>query len=765
MDVMLGVSVTDTDARIALLDAAPPHDAIDQSGVDLTGESLDALVSTLVSTDRMLAESGHRVVATRVCGTDAEQTGTLVDALVDADLSDVTAVAPSDAVTAAVRSLAAGQTVASLSSEGDTAALSIIDSETDTASLIAVEAINRDDHGSAYRALLERFGEEPGGATSVIVLGAPMAAQWAAEMSRASAVPLRFPDEPEFVVARGAALAGLLQPSTVAASGPDVTLDSADTVLGAQGPQLAYSAVEDTGGFGSEYEYGAADVPMQTPMRPLSATDPEEVETDDVAPAGPRPKMLLVGSTVAAIVVVGFAALAVSVAISIRPTATQNAIRMQQEIVPGKYFPVTPGQGVVPDGPNWTAVENVPPPGVDTGGVRTFETKALNFSGGGADVVAPKVIQIYRDGTVGLPDPQSLVSVPPVPPDAFNPDVAPPIPDLVPRLIPDLSKVNMNQVLTVLGNLQEKTASPLDSTASKTLVPLDQLGSPNTGLGLTDLGVTTVVAKNRGALFNTDETRSAAPGVGSIPAEIFQPGKTGVDVTQALPPDTRVIEALPAQVDNGKPGSKPTFGGVITDLDAITAKPGIAPPGAAKPEPGSVPTVITESVPDISPKTGVTQQLPGFPLPNLAPNPVVPQQSPGTITPPELSPVTPDVPVQSPVTPPKSDSTTPFPNLLPWPKVTPQKPDVSPPQQVPEVASPAKVDPPVSDPEPVVKAPTPIFNLPIPSFHVPVPVAPVAPVAPSVPAEEAPSAPAAPVVPQIPLLPQLPVVGGLFGSN
>lgn len=743
MDVMLGVSVVDTDAQIVLLDAAAPHDVIDQSGVDLTGESLDALVSTLVSTDRALTESGHRVVATRVCGANAEQTTALVNSLVDADMSEVTAVHPADAVTAAVRSLAAGQTVASLSAEGDTAALTIVDSETDTSSLIAVEPISDADQASAYRTLLERFSEEPGGATSVIVLGAPAAAQWASEMSQSSTVPLTFPDQPEFVMARGAALAGLVKRQAAAIP----ALDDAETVLGPQVPQLAYSEVADTGGFdGAELGYvDDADVPMQTPMRPLSAIDPDEVD-DTVAGAGPRPKMLLVGSTVAAVVVVGFAALAVSVAINIRPTATQQAIRMQHETVPGKYFPVAPGQGVTPDGPNWTAVETLPPPGVDTGGVRTFETKALNLSSGSIDAAAPRIIQVYRDGTVGLPDPQNLI--PTGVPDPINPVAAPAIPEFVPRLIPDLSRVDMTQVIGALGNMQQIPNPAGTARNVNGVVPLNQMAASNNGLGLNDLGMLTAVPSTRGSLFSTDPAASAVKGVGGIPAEVFQTGKTGVDVAQVLPPDTKVLDALPAQVGTGKAGSTPIFGGVIPDLGAVT-KPVDAIPGAVVPNLSPVPSG-TGGLPDVLPKPDVNLPLPqilpkpdvNLPLPQILPKPDLPQQLPDlpiSVPAPKVS--VPDLPISIPA--PKVSIPDP-PVLVPAPKVS--IPD-------PPVLVPA---PKVSIPEPPVSIPDLPIKLPVPSIGVPD--------VPSAPVPQVPSLPSLPI-PQIPLIPQLPFGGGGSGGG
>ena len=742
VEVMLGVSVADAEARIALLDASPPHEVIDQSHVALDPDSLDTLIATLVSTDRMLSESGHAVVATRVCDTDGERATALVDALRDADLVDVIAVVPPDAITAAIRSSAAGETVASLTSTGATAALSIFDSDTATTSLIAEEPISGDDHTDAYRSLLERLSEEPGGATSVIVVGAPAAPQWADELGHTSTVPLRFLDEPEFALARGAALAGLLKVESAPAPRSGGAADTAATMLGPQVQQLAYSEVADTGEFESEYNYAAGAVPMQTPMRALSINDPEEVE-DDAVVAGPRPKMLLVGSTVAAVVVVGFAALAVSVAIGIRPAASQQAIRMQQETVPGKYFPVAPGQGVAPDGPNWTAVENVPPPGVDTGGVRTFETRALNSSARGVDAVPPTVIQVYRDGTVGVPGPEPI---PAAVADPINPGVIPAIPEFVPRLIPDFSQVNMNQVLTVLGNLQQRSASTVQAGEQRGVVPLEDMVASNNGLGLNDLGKVATVERTRGSLFPTHRKGSAAPvaeaaapDVEAIPKGIFEAGKSTGEVTQLLPPDATVIDALPTPPEaTGKRVGTPIFGSVIPDPSKV-AIPGGVIPGTAKPG-SDVP--VDGGIPAVVPVPEIPQQLPGS-LPEVLPDPPI-------VTAPVDTPKVklPDLPV---VTPPV---VTPKVELPDPPVVTPKVQLPDPPVVTPkiEIPAPPVVTPEVTAPEPPIRRPKPVIKLPIPTFQPP--AAPAAPVAPAAP--EVPAAPAAPVVPRFPKFPMFP---------
>ena len=749
MDVTLGVSVRGTDAQIALLDAAPPHAVIDQSEVHLSGDSIDMLVSTLVSTDRALTDSGHRLVATRVCGSGAEQATTLRDALVDADLLNVTVVSQPDAVSAVARSLTPGETVAALAADGDTAALSIVDAETDTTSLIAVEPIHEGDKGAAYRTLLQRFSEEPGGATSVVVLGgAADVADWSTVPGGTTPIPLRFPDKPEFAVARGAAMSGFRERSANEAFSqfPDADLDFADTELRPQSQQLAYSQVE-----GEVDAIGPDELPMQTPMRPLSAIDPDEIE-EDVDGSTARPKVLLLGSTVAAVVVVGFAALAVSVAIGIRPDVTEQAVRVQQQALPGKYFPVAPGQGVEPDGENWTLVEQVPAPGVDTG-VRTFETKPLSLAS--ARTTVPSVIELYPDYTVGVQSVPNVTSTPIV-----NAGAGPVLPDFVPRLIPDLSKVNMCQVLSFVSNLQSISADAVQGT----VVPLTEVVNPVSGLSLGDLGKVAAVPPDQGELFSARPGTEAVSGAGVIPAEIFKTGGTQLDAAQVLPPGTTVIENLPNPVQSGKSSGTTIFGDVIpaeslpergrlpvqTDLDSKISIPQPTSPdlksGLPEFSPGTDKT-LPETVPSTGGILPGTEKVPGSGL--LPPA--------GTVPKPEVTVPKPEVAVPKPeITVPKPEVTVPKPEVtMPEPEVVAPKPQ--PRFQLPEIFE--KPAPSVSQPEVQVPAPKPVFELPsLPKIDLPIPL-PAAPAEPVVPAAPAPT------LPQLPLLPELPFGGGLFGSG
>lgn len=788
MDVTLGVALDKTEARIALLDATAPHAVIDQSVIDLGSQSVDTVVSALTSTDRMLTESGHRLVGTRVCSADPAIAAGVRDALADADLTDVTVVSRSDAVTEVTRTLVGGETIATLTSEADTAALSIVDAAADTTSLIAVEPVLGGDRAAAYRKLLERFGEEPGGATSVIVLGAPVDDALTADLQAVSPVPLQFVDEPDYAIARGAALAGFRRAANPVGGQSLGAMDWSETVLSPQAQQLAYSQVDDAGDFGIP----GGEVPMQTPMRPLSAMDPQDYETEEAEAddsAADRPRALLLGSTVAAVVVVGFAALAVTVALNIRPDVREQAIRLTDDTLAGKYFPVAPGQGVTPDGPGWTMIEEVPPPGVEPE-ARTFRPQMLNASRGTGDTGA-EVIKFFRDGTVGVVPTAAPLSAPIQPQGIVPPAAVPQAPGYLTRLIPDFTRWSPCQVLALVGNMRLLSETAIDAVADTAGAGLGAVtaaaGNSRSVPDLSDIGQVAVVPENKGVLFDVADSPAGAPAdLGAIPEEIFKAGATETVAKDVLPVDTKIVDttALQALAPAGGPGEAtpaPILGEILPPdvteslpgtkgtLEVVTPPEGLIPgSGAAVPEtgidvanvlpgdglaPGSTPPVdIPESAP-----------LPDSPLTKLAPEVVLPK--PDVLPAPKV-----DLPEPEAVLP-KPEVIVPKPEVIPQPKVDLPAPKVELPQLEPEVVL----------PEPKVEIPQPKFEIPVPEAPVFEPPSPPVQQQPSLPKfelpkleipgfapkPEAPSVPDGPSAPSLPSfeLPELPFGGGLFGSG
>ena len=238
-----------------------------------------------------------------------------------------------------------------------------------------------------------------------------------------SSLPLAVPGDPDFAIARGAALdaatgrlsypagdATALAPvaptgrfssptgdPTMASSAPPMTEaftgDEVATRAAASESQLAYSMEDDD----SEL------LPME-----YGGDDDEELD----AAAVPAGRALLVGSAAGGMLVAGIAALAVAVTIGVRPTAAthpQPPPPAQQKSVPGNFVPALPAPNVQPaqdvQAPSEPAPDAVVPqsgPGPAIGG------------GGGADQAPP-----------------------PAPPPDAGPGVAPPpAPGVIPIPIP-----------------------------------------------------------------------------------------------------------------------------------------------------------------------------------------------------------------------------------------------------------------------------------------------------------------------------------------
>ena len=213
-----------------------------------------------------------------------------------------------------------------------------------------------------------------------------------------ASLPLAVPDDPDFAIARGAALdaatgrlsypagdatalapvppTGPLSPQagedTMASAAAPMTEAFSEsevaTRVAASEPQLAYSMEDDD----SEL------LPME-----YGGDDDEELD----AAAAPAGRALLVGSAAGGMLVAGIAALAVAVTIGVRPTAAthpQPPAPAQQKSVPGNFVPALPAPNPVP-----APVVQPPPALVPDAGVPQGGPGPAVGGGGGPDQVLP----------------------------------------------------------------------------------------------------------------------------------------------------------------------------------------------------------------------------------------------------------------------------------------------------------------------------------------------------------------------------------------
>jgi hypothetical protein len=374
LDVVLGVAVTGRVAQLALVgSAAAGHDVVDQSVVDLADNPVEKLTETVVGTNRLLADENHRLVATRLCWSDHPKADQLRRALEDSGVQNVVVLSESQAATAM------------WGTERHAASVPVETSDDATIALAR-------------------------GAAVAAGLAADATAMAPAVGGTESTGQVELLDDPAFAIARGAAVAPAVGPAGDAtAMAPATQLAGDATAMAptagmadahAEEPQLAYSMTDDGeplpvgDAFGDEY------------------CDDDEARTTAQRLSG---RSLLISNAVVAFAVIGFASLAVAVAISVRPTAASEPVVGHQNAAPGKFMPLLPTQQQAPvpsppaDQPNAGFQGGIIP---DTNG---YIPPQLMAPGGGGAPAAPAPVPASPGGpgTPGfVPNPNGPIPIP-----------------------------------------------------------------------------------------------------------------------------------------------------------------------------------------------------------------------------------------------------------------------------------------------------------------------------------------------------------------
>jgi hypothetical protein len=361
MDTVLGVSMAPTAVRMVLVEGQNGDGVtVDEDKFEVPADddaatvtAADQVVSAILGTRQGAVEGGYQLASTGVTFTDPIEAAALRDALAARKVENVML------VSAFLAAAALAQTVGNQTNYARTALLYI---EPDTATLAVVDSADgsiidvhrqplTDDDETAVTQLTALVSGAEAMAThpdAVFVVGSgvdiPMIMS---ALGEATTLPLTAPEEPETALARGAALAsanaplfastttamayaqdpdtGFIEPFAVAPGHVEARADSgADS--------LAYSAVPDD--FGDAYT-----------GQHLAASSPV------VAGSREHKSFWLVGSVVAAILVVGMAALVVSLAIAIRPTAGERPAPQPPVAVPSQAAPPPAAPAPTPAAP------------------------------------------------------------------------------------------------------------------------------------------------------------------------------------------------------------------------------------------------------------------------------------------------------------------------------------------------------------------------------------------------------------------------------
>ena len=373
MDTVLGVSMAPTAVRMVLVEGENADGlTVDEDGFDVnvaadapTINAADQVVSAILGTQEGAAESGYQVRSTGVTWTDPIEAAALRDALAARKVENVMLV--SSFLAAAALAQAVGSSVGYgqtglLFVEPDTATLAVVNSSDGSITDVHRQPLTPGADSVAELATLlssaDSLDARPDG---LFLVGSGVdIAPIKPRLEAATGLIVSAPEEPETALARGAALAsanaplfssstaalayaqdpgtGFINPYAVAPGYFDVATDNA---TGEQA--LAYSAVadDDVDAYTALAGEGNFETGSYAGAHTGIAAAPEE---------GGRRPLFVVASAVAAIFVVGAAALLVALAISMRPTASvrpepgHNAVAPK----PAPAAPVAPAPASAP---------------------------------------------------------------------------------------------------------------------------------------------------------------------------------------------------------------------------------------------------------------------------------------------------------------------------------------------------------------------------------------------------------------------------------
>jgi hypothetical protein len=378
MDTVLGVSMAPTAVRMVLVEGENGDGAtVDEDIFDIAADedtapvsAANQVISAILGTREGAAEGGYQLTSTGVTWTDPVEAAALRDALAAHKVENVMLV--SAFLAAAAMAQAVGNATnyahtALLFIEPDTATLAVVDTADGSIVDIDRRALPEDDDAAVAQLTTMVSGAEgletrPDG---VFVVGSGVDVPLIKPtLEAATTLPLSAPEEPDTALARGAALASAhaplfvsstaarayaQDPGTGAVAPYAIAPEYFDLPAGADaGDALAYSAAPD--GLADAYtgEYTAA-------TRVVGADHRE------------RRSFTLIGTALAAIFIVGVAALVVSLAISIRPTAGvrpapgQSIVAPTQQPAPVALVPA-PAPAPAPQAPAPVPQAQVPAP-------------------------------------------------------------------------------------------------------------------------------------------------------------------------------------------------------------------------------------------------------------------------------------------------------------------------------------------------------------------------------------------------------------------
>ena len=315
MEIVLGVSMTPTAVRMALVEgAAADGITVDHDTFDVDA-GVDQVIAAILGTRESAAEGGHRLVSTGVAWTDHTGAARLRGKLRAHGITDAVLVSELHAASALAQAI--GQTVgcdrtALVFLEGETATLAVVQ----TADGAVVKVQSRETGAVPEMiAALESLDSPP---QAVFVMGPGLSdadtQALRAKIAGRTTLPVHCPQDADLALARGAALASAHTPRYEAET------------IGLLPPELSDTAAGPTqmapAGYMAPLGFSAVPDDDDASADPFGYDDRSDAADPVVEPD--RKSFLLVGSALAAVFVVGVAALVISLAVSIKPVVEQR---------------------------------------------------------------------------------------------------------------------------------------------------------------------------------------------------------------------------------------------------------------------------------------------------------------------------------------------------------------------------------------------------------------------------------------------------------
>lgn len=317
-----------------------------------TLSAADQVVSAILGTQEGAAQGGYQLTSTGVTWTDPVEAAALRDALAAHKVENVMLV--SAFLAAAALAQAVGNETnyaqtALLFIEPDSATLAIVDTSDGSIADVLRQALPEDDDAAVAQlatmvSSAETLETRPG---AVFVVGSGIDIPLIKPtLEAATTLPVTAPEEPETALARGAALASANAP--LFASSTAARAYAQDPGTGAIDPLAVAPTYFDVPGSGDDaLAYSAVADDFAEPFTGAHTAATELIGAD----YRERRSFGLVGSAVAAIFIVGVAALVVSLAIAIRPTAGVKPVPGQNVVAPAQGLPAPAAAPAAPAAP------------------------------------------------------------------------------------------------------------------------------------------------------------------------------------------------------------------------------------------------------------------------------------------------------------------------------------------------------------------------------------------------------------------------------